>query len=60
MNAEQLWETTMNPADRLMLRVGVKDEIDADHVFAQLMGDDVPARRRFIESHADQVVNLDV
>ena len=60
MNAEQLWETTMNPADRLMLQVGVKDEIDADHVFAQLMGDDVPARRRFIESHADQVVNLDV
>ncbi|PZC49317.1 MAG: DNA gyrase subunit B [Chloroflexi bacterium] len=60
MNADQLWETTMNPADRIMLQVEVKDEIDADHVFAQLMGDDVPARRRFIESHADQVVNLDV
>ena len=60
MNADQLWETTMNPADRLMLQVRVKDDIDADHVFAQLMGDDVPARRKFIESHADQVVNLDV
>ena len=60
MNAEQLWETTMNPEDRIMLQVEVKDEIDADHVFAQLMGDDVPARRKFIESHADQVVNLDV
>ena len=60
MNAEQLWETTMNPEDRLMLQVDVRDDIGADHVFAQLMGDDVPARRKFIESHADQVVNLDV
>ena len=60
MNADQLWDTTMNPSDRLMLQVQIKDEIDADHLFAQLMGDDVPARRKFIESHADQVVNLDV
>ena len=62
MNAEQLWDTTMNPATRTLFRVEVGDEegIEADHVFRQLMGDDVAARRRFIEIHANEVQNLDV
>ena len=60
MNADQLWETTMNPAKRLMLRVTVDDASDADKVFYELMGDDVAPRKRFIMQHANQVKNLDV
>ena len=62
MNADQLWDTTMNPEARTLYRVQVGDEegIEADHVFRQLMGDDVAARRRFIEIHANEVQNLDV
>ena len=60
MNPDQLWDTTMDSAARTLLQVQVHDTIEADHLFEQLMGDDVPARRKFIESHADQVTNLDV
>ena len=60
MNPDQLWDTTMDPAARTLLQVQVHDPIDADHLFEQLMGADVPARRKFIESHADQVTNLDI
>ena len=60
MNADQLWDTTMNPESRTLLRIEIKDDMEADHTFAQLMGDDVAARREFIKTHADQVVNLDV
>lgn len=52
MNPEQLWETTMNPANRVMRQVFIEDAQAADHVFSMLMGDEVPPRKRFIQTHA--------
>ena len=52
MNAEQLWETTMNPGQRTLQQVTIENAAEADHIFAMLMGDDVPPRRKFIEDHA--------
>jgi DNA gyrase subunit B len=60
MNAEQLWETTMNPATRTLLEVNVEDAAKADRVFQDLMGDDVLPRKAFIQAHAKSVKNLDV
>jgi len=60
MNAEQLWETTMNPATRMLLHVRLDDAGEADRLFSVLMGDDVENRRRFIQEHALEVQNLDV
>ncbi len=60
MNPEQLWETTMDPARRTILRVTIEDALAAAETFEMLMGDDVPPRRRFIQTHARQVRNLDV
>nr|WP_321357281.1 DNA topoisomerase (ATP-hydrolyzing) subunit B [uncultured Draconibacterium sp.] len=52
MNAEQLWETTMNPEQRTLQQVTIDNAAEADHIFSMLMGDDVPPRRKFIEDHA--------
>jgi DNA gyrase subunit B len=52
MNANQLWETTMNPGYRTLQQVTIENAAEADHIFAMLMGDDVPPRRKFIEEHA--------
>ena len=52
MNAEQLWTTTMNPEQRTLQQVTIENAAEADHIFAMLMGDDVPPRRKFIEDHA--------
>ncbi len=60
MSAEQLWETTMNPASRTLLTVGVEDATKADQLFNVLMGAEVPPRKAFIQAHAKDVKNLDI
>ena len=59
MNSEELWETTMDPARRILLQVGIEDAQEADMVFDMLMGTDVPARKSFIQSHAKEAT-LDI
>ena len=60
MNAEQLWETTMNPERRTLLKVDLRDLVESDEIFSTLMGEDVESRRKFIEENALDVRNLDV
>lgn len=60
MNPEQLWETTMNPENRVLLKVESSDAERADEIFSMLMGDEVAPRKRFIQTHAKNVKNLDV
>jgi DNA gyrase subunit B len=60
MNPEQLWETTMDPTKRTMLRVSIEDAMKAEEIFSTLMGDEVAPRKKWIQGHATQVKNLDV
>ncbi len=60
MNAEQLWDTTMNPKNRTILKVNIEDAVEADIIFDTLMGENVEPRREFIEKNAKYVKNLDV
>ena len=60
MNPDQLWETTMSPTQRILLRVNVDDAKDADKTFDVLMGDEVLPRKKFIQTHAKSVKNLDI
>ena len=60
MNPEQLWDTTMDPGVRTLLLVTIEDAAEADRTFDMLMGSAVPPRRRFIQTHARDVKNLDV
>jgi len=60
MNPEQLWETTMNPENRVLLKVVVNDAKESDRIFDVLMGDEVLPRRKFIQAHAKKVKNLDI
>lgn len=60
MDAEQLWETTMDPERRTLIQLTIDDAVEADDVFSILMGEKVEPRRQFIEEHAREVTNLDV
>jgi DNA gyrase subunit B len=60
MNPAQLFQTTMNPANRKLLRVDLTDAVEAEEMFVKLMGDEVEPRRQFIEDNALNVRNLDV
>lgn len=59
MDAQQLWDTTMNPESRLLKQVTIQDAIKTDEVFHILMGEEVPPRKKFIQTHA-HLANLDI
>jgi len=60
MNPRQLWDTTMDPENRVLKQITIEDAVEADRIFTVLMGEEVEPRREFIEKYAKEVVNLDV
>jgi DNA gyrase subunit B len=60
MNPQQLWDTTMDPKNRILLQVNVEDAVKANEIIETLMGEEVPPRKAFIQAHALQVRNLDI
>jgi len=60
MNPQQLWETTMNPENRTLVKIELEDAAKADQIFTVLMGDEVEPRREYIQKHAHEVENLDI
>ncbi|MCX8163632.1 MAG: DNA gyrase subunit B, partial [Candidatus Micrarchaeota archaeon] len=60
MNPQQLWQTTMNPANRLLVQVTIEDAKKANEIFEILMGEDVEPRKQYISMHAKNVKNLDI
>ena len=60
MNPEQLWETTMTPENRRLIRVSIENDLTASDVFSLFMGDEVEPRREYIQAHAKDVKHLDV
>ena len=60
MNAEQLWDTTLDPEKRILIQLTMEDAIEAEKYFNDLMGEDSELRRQFIEENADKVKDLDV
>lgn len=60
MNASQLWDTTMDPEKRILLKVNIEDAMAADEIFTILMGEKVEPRKEFIQQNARNVVNLDI
>ncbi|GAH51674.1 unnamed protein product, partial [marine sediment metagenome] len=60
MNSDQLWETTMNPENRILLQVNIENAKEADRIFDTLMGSEVFPRKKFIQTYAKKVKNLDI